>query len=77
MKTLSNEDKLQIMNNVIEPLIKDLSPDVIANCIAATLKVYLNSNDAINDEDEIRDNTIYSSGITVRLFDLLGQWYED
>ena len=77
MKKLSNEDKLQIMDNAIEPLIKGLSPDVIANCITATLKAYLNSDDAIDDEDEMRDNTIYSSAIAVRLFNLLYQWYED
>ena len=77
MKTLSDKDKLQIMNNVVEPLIKSLSPDTTASCIASTLKAYLNSGDAVNDEPEIKANTIYASGIAIKLFDYLMLRYED
>ena len=43
MKTLSNDEKLRIMNEGIEPFMRKLSPDVIASCIASTLRVYMNS----------------------------------
>lgn len=50
MKVPTNEDKLQIMNNIVEPFIKDLSPDAIASCIQSILKEYRNSDAAINDK---------------------------
>ena len=77
MKALTNEDKLQIMNNVVEQFIKDLSPDVIASCIQSMLKEYLNSDTAINEEPEIRANTIFAAGIAIKLFDYFMYWYED
>lgn len=75
MKALNNEEKIRFMNNIIEPFVNNLSPDVVAGCIASMLKSYLNSADA--DNAEIRANVIYSTGIAVKLFDYLMSWYED
>lgn len=76
MKTLSDKDKLQIMNNVVEPLIKEISPDVIASCTSSMLRTYLNSEDYTNDQPEIQASMIYSAGSVVRLYNLLATWYE-
>lgn len=56
MKALNNEEKIRFMNNIIEPFVNNLSPDVVAGCIASMLKSYLNSADA--DNAEIRANVI-------------------
>ena len=77
MKTLTNEDKLEIMNDIVEPLIKYLSPDVTASCIQSMLKEYLNSDAAINQEPEMRASTIFAAGIAIILFDDLRSRYED
>lgn len=77
MKALSNEDKLQVMNRVIEPFINKLSPDVVASCITSMLKGYLNSPAINNDEVEIRASVVLSAGLTMDMLNQLMIWYED
>ena len=76
MKVLTDEDKLQIMNDVVEPLIKEISPDVTASCTSSMLRTYLNSEDYAKDEPEIKASIIYSAGAVIRLYNLLATWYE-
>lgn len=64
------------MNAIVEPLIKEFSPDVTASCTSSMLRTYLNSEDYANDEPEIKASMIYSAGAAVRLYDLLATWYE-
>ena len=77
MKTLSNDEKLQIMNEGIEPFMRKLSPDVIAGCIASTLRVYMNSPEYTKDEVEMRSSVVLSTGLTMDLLNYLMLWYED
>lgn len=77
MKTLSTDNKIRIIDQVVEPLIGRLSPDVIASCIASTLKVYLNSPDFNSDEAEIKASVVLSTGLTMDFLNQLMIWYED
>lgn len=77
MKTLSNDEKLRIMNEGIEPFVRKLSPDVIANCIASTLRVYMNSSEYTNDDVEMKSSVVLSTGLTMDLLNYLMLWYED
>ena len=77
MKTLSNDEKLRIINEGIEPFMKKLSPDVIASCIASTLRVYMNSLEYTKDEVEMRSSVVLSTGLTMDLLNYLMLWYED
>ena len=70
MKTLSNDEKIRIMNEGIEPFMRKLSPDVIASCIASTLRVYMNSSEYINDGVEMKASVVLSTGLT-KLFDVM------
>ena len=63
MKTLSNDEKIRIMNEGIEPFMRKLSPDVIASCIASTLRVYMNSSEYTNDEDDTSSHIYLIIGI--------------
>lgn len=77
MKTLSNNEKIRIMNEGIEPFMRKLSPDVIASCIASTLRVYMNSSEYTKDEPETRSSIVLSTGLTMDLLNYLMLWYED
>ena len=77
MNTLSNDEKLRIMNEGIEPFMRKLSPDVIASCFASTLSVYMNSSEYTNDEPETRASVVLSTGLTMDLLNYLMLWYED
>lgn len=77
MKTLSNVEKLQVMDRVVESFINKLSPDVVANCIASMLKSYLNNPVFDNDEAEIRASVVLSAGLTMDMLNQLMIWYED
>lgn len=77
MKVLSNDDKIRVVDQLVEPFFKKLSPDVIASCIASTLKVYLNSPDFNSDEAEIKASVVLSTGLTMDFLNQLMIWYED
>ena len=77
MKTLSNDEKLRIMNEGIEPFMKKLSPDVISSCIASALRVYMNSSEYTNEGVEMRASVVLSTGLTMDLLNYLMLWYED
>lgn len=77
MKALSNDDKIRIVDQVVEPLINKLAPDVIASCITSTLKTYLNSPALDNDEAEVRASVVLSAGLTLDFLNQLMIWYED
>lgn len=77
MKALSNDDKIRIVDQLVEPFFKKLSPDVIASCIASTLKAYLNSPALDNDEAEIKASIVLATGLTMDFLNQLMIWYED
>lgn len=77
MKTLSLQEKIRIMENVIEPALTDLDAEIAVACIGDFLKAYINSGDYVNDDLQCRVAMIPSIGIVIRMIDRLGSNYED
>lgn len=77
MKTLSSQEKIRVMENVIEPALVDLDTEVAVACMGDFLKAYINSGDYVNDDPECRVAMIHSIGIVIRMIDRLGSNYED
>ncbi len=77
MKALTEEQQSNLMQNVIEPAFKRISPESMIACITLGLKEYMNSPTFNKDDNEARTYMISGIGAVIDMLHDIQTWYED
>lgn len=71
---LTSDDKVDVMDKCVLPLLADMEPISVADFLADVLTTYLNSEDAQHDSPQVKCDKIHAMGIAVRLFNTFDSW---
>lgn len=77
MKALTEEQQINLMQNVIEPTFNRISPDSMITSITLALKEYMNSPTFDKDDNEARTYMISGISTVIDMLNDIQTWYED
>lgn len=77
MKALTEEQQINLMQNVIEPAFNRISPESMITSITLALKEYMNSPTFDKDDNEARTYMISGIGAVIDMLNDIQTWYED
>ena len=77
MKALTEEQQINLTQNVIEPAFNRISPESMIGSITLGLKEYMNSPTFDKDDNEARTYMISGIGTVIDMLNDIQTWYED